>query len=179
MKKIILVLALLLLVGGIAMADYYDPVRFDASYGIHYDAYPFKGDNSLENFAEALFNLRAGFQFGLGFNLSENLSIGAEGGLLGFYWRSGGYYYTLFDVPFHGFVDLRLADELGIKLFGGGIGIGVLGSSLAFGIVPEAGARLNLGGFYLEAAYVFGANNNNIFRYGLGFTANVLAEENY
>ena len=175
MKKLVLVLALLLVMGGFVCAQD-DPVRIDASSGIYYDAYPFQTEGGFQIF-ESLFNLRAGVHLGLGFNLSEFMTLGAEAGALAMYWSySDGSTVVLMDLPFHGYVDFRLGEALGLKVYGGGIGIGVLANGIAFGIRPEAGARLMLGGFYLEAAYVFGVSSD-IWRYGLGFSTNLLAED--
>ncbi|MBI9107174.1 MAG: hypothetical protein JEZ04_10575 [Spirochaetales bacterium] len=171
MKKIILVLAVFLVFGGIISAEGTEgPVRLDFSSGLYYDAFPFQTTDGLQ-ILEAIFNLRFGGHLGLGFNLSENMRLGVEAGVLAFSWETDSYYYTLLDLPFRGYFDLHAGEDLSLRAFGGGIVIMAIGNGIASVIVPEAGARVSLGGFYIEAAYVF--SNNPIQRFGLGFTGSL------
>lgn len=170
MKKIIIVLAVLILLGGTVFAqEEQGPVRVDFSSGLYYDAYTLPDLGGFE-FLAAIINLRVGGFMGLGFNPNEFLTVGAEAGALAMYWEnSTGYYTTLFDLPFHAYADVHLGEFIALRAYGGGVALGTISSAIDINVVPEAGARLSLGGLYAEVSYVFTATPFQ--RYGIGFTS--------
>ena len=168
MKKIVLVLIVLALFGGFISAQEVEgPMRVDSSGGIYYDAFPLQSTNGFQ-FLEAIFNLRVGGHLGLGVNLNDSMTIGGEVGILAMYWESGYYYYTLLDLPFRGYFDIHAGDAVALRAFGGGLAVVAIGNGIATAVLPEVGARVSLGGLYLEATYVFA--NTPYQRYGIGYT---------
>lgn len=169
MKKIVIMLVVLFLIGGAVFAEGNEgPVSVDLSVGLYYDAYDL---SELGDFAilAALFNMRGGILFGVGFNVMDFVTIGAEAGALGMYWYdSYGNYVTMLDLPFHAYADLHAGDVISLRAYGGGILIGAIANGIAYYVAPEAGARVSLGGFYVEGSYVFA--DTAFPRFGLGFT---------
>jgi len=176
MKKILLVLAVLVLFGGAVSAqEEQGPIRLDFSSGLYYDAYPMEDMGGFEIIA-ALFNLRVGGLVGLGFNIGEAITVGGEVGALAMYWSdNSGSYSILFDLPVHAYADVHLGEAVALRVYGGGIGLGYWTNSFFLGFAPEVGARASLGGLYVEAAYVLSAEP--FYRYGIGFTANAFSDE--
>jgi hypothetical protein len=147
-----------------------------AGAGLLYDAYPLSG--TILDVLIALTYLRGGAWIDFSFPLADGLALGPE---LGLYYMSasdstGSATTSLFDIPINAKIGYQLG-KLKVEGFGGlmtTVGAAT-GATPAFGFGLDTGARLWLGGLYLEGSYVFGLGGAQSFpRYGLGYAIKLI-----
>jgi hypothetical protein len=147
-----------------------------AGAGLLYDAYPLSG--TVLDILLALTHLRGGAWIDLGFPLAGGLSLGPE---LGLYYMTAsnstsGASTSLFDLPLNAKIGYQLG-KLKVEGFGGLMTTvdSESDGATTFGFGLDTGARLWLGGLYLEGSYVFGLGEAQSFpRYGLGYAIKVI-----
>lgn len=164
MKKVIILTVLFILISGFAMAD---GLTVDISAGLYYNAHDFETEGAFQVF-ESLFYLRAGGLLGAGYRVNKFLSAGGELGFLYMTYDFGGGETALIDIPMHIYADMSLGNILAFRPYGGAVMLHSTAESAVYQLNPELGARLSLGGFYFDAAYVFAEESYT--RYGIGFT---------
>jgi hypothetical protein len=152
------------------------PLAIEAGTGLYYDAYPLTG--SLLDFLVWIYNLRGGAWGDLMIPIKGGLSLGGEVGA--FYMTNDKYTAGTIDLPLHAKAAYRLG-KLGIEGVAGLFTSAVIdpaSSTYDFFLGLDAGARLRLGGFYLEGGYVYGLGELPSFpRFGLGFTFPIVAKK--
>lgn len=148
--------------------------KVSTGVGFLYDAYPLTG--TVLDIALAIFNLRGGLWGDLMFPLGQNLALGPEAGAY-YIATTSGISMSLFDIPLNAKIEYALGK---IKL-AGFTGLFATASKLAttdtptFGLGIDAGARIRLGGFFVEGSYVLGLSGLVSFpRFGLGYTLDIL-----
>ena len=180
MKKTILVLIMIISIGCFAFAEDGGPIRGDFTMGAYYNAEPLSGSDSIAvNIWESLFNFHAGVLAGLGYNITDDMTVGAELGILaGVSVTIGDYYIADIDLPLNAFYEFRYED-FAVKGYAGGMFLALVGNELTLEGGIDLGARLSWMGFYIEGGYVFQPalligeieySMNHYPRFGLGYT---------
>ena len=164
MKKLMILTMLLMLISGFAMAD---GLTVDISAGIYYNAYNLRDEDSFQ-FPGSFSYFRAGGLLGAGYRVNKFLSAGGELGFLYLTYDYGDGETALIDLPMHVYADISLGKILAFRPYGGAVMLHSTAESAVYRINPELGARLSLGGFYIDTAYVFAEESYT--RYGIGFT---------
>ncbi len=164
MKKAIILTILSLSISGFATAD---GLTVDISAGLYYNAYNLRDEESSQ-FPGSISYFRAGGLLGAGYRVNKFLSAGGELGFLYLTYDYGNGETALIDIPIHVYADMSLGKILAFRSYGGAVMLHSTDESSVYHINPELGARISLGGFYFDAAYVFGEESYT--RYGIGFT---------
>ena len=177
MKKLLIVLVLLLVIGIVAFAEE-DKFTVDAGAGLYYDAYPLSG--TAFDFLIILFGLRGGVFGDLNFMLSDGMSVGIEAGVAYMTVTSGVEPDTvsssLFDIPLYATFRYSFGG-VAVQPYAGMLFTGAASDAGGeFVSNVAAGARILLGSVFAEAAYVIGLGPGAVSfpRFGLGAQFNNL-----
>ena len=176
MKKIVVLFILVSFVvpAIFSQEEEMDMFTVDVGGGLYYDAYPLSG--TIFDFLLIIFNLRGGVHGDINYNLSEDMSAGAELGLAYISATTGEapneYTASLFDIPAYLFFRYKLG-FLAIQPYAGLLITGATNSDgdLSSNANVAVGARLFLGGIYAEVAYILGLGNeaDSFPRFGIGY----------